>query len=92
MLVSRCNTKYSTFYHIQSLSSGGNRYYHREDGPAYTHIDGTKKWYQNNVLHRLDGPAFEWPSGAQDWYYEGYYIECDSQEEFERLIKLRAFW
>ena len=42
---------------------GNCRYYngagelHRVGDPAVTYPDGTKLWYQNNLLHREDGPA-----------------------------------
>lgn len=65
---------------------------HREDGPAVEyHNNGGKVWYQNGLIHRLDGPALEYSDGTNDWYYKGQLIECDSQEEFEKLIKLLAF-
>jgi hypothetical protein len=71
--------------------------YHRLDGPAIIHNDGSKYWYQEDKLHRLDGPAIEhnhlkghWP--AKEWFYRGKKIYCSSQQEFERLLKLKAFW
>lgn len=42
--------------------------------------------------HRLDGPARIWHIGAQEWWYHGTKIHCKSQEEFERYLKLKAFW
>jgi len=70
------------------------KYYqlHREDGPAIERFDGYKAWYFHDQRHRLDGPAMEFPSGEKYWYYHGKQICCDSQKEFERLIKLRALW
>jgi hypothetical protein len=75
----------------------GNCYYlddklHRIDGPAKDYYNGYKEWYQNGKLHKLDGPAIEWINGYKLWYYEDKYIKCNSQEEFERLIKLKLFW
>jgi hypothetical protein len=48
-------------------------------------------YYLNNKLHRIDGPAIE---GYQykEWWIEGSLIDCKSQEEFERYIKLKLFW
>lgn len=66
---------------------------HREDGPAYVSITGRRSWYINGKLHRVDGPAdiYEfW--GYPHWYYNGKRIDCSSQEEFEKIIKLKAFW
>ena len=65
---------------------------HREDGPAIEYYNGNKEWFLNDELHRVDGPAIECASGAKGWYYHGLYINCSSQEEFEKLLKLKAFW
>jgi uncharacterized cupin superfamily protein len=45
----------------------------------------------NSIYHREDGPAVEWFSGDKDWFFHGKSINCDSQEEFERQVKLLAF-
>ena len=42
--------------------------YHRIDGPAVEHADGSKKWFIHGDLHREDGPAIEWRSGNKEWY------------------------
>jgi len=54
---------------------------------------GDKYYYLNKegYFHRLDGPAIEYFDGDRRWYYNNKYIRCSSQEEFERLIKLRLF-
>lgn len=65
---------------------------HREDGPAITYPSGTKIWYSNGFYHREDGPAIEFEDGERHWYYHGIEIKCKSNEEFLRLIKLKAFW
>ena len=65
---------------------------HREDGPAIEYNGGSKEWYINGKLHRDDGPAVEFSNGIKLWYYNGKKINCNSQEEFESLLKLRAFW
>ena len=44
--------------------------------------------YNNGELHRTDGPAVEYPNGDKYWWFNGKYIKCSSQEEFERLIML----
>jgi len=54
--------------------------------------DGDKFWYFNDELHREDGPAIEEADGTKHWYYHGKRLDCSSQMEFERIIKLRAFW
>jgi hypothetical protein len=45
---------------------------------------------KNHYLHRIDGPTIEW-DGKKIWYYHGTKIECSSQEEFEKILKLKAF-
>ena len=64
---------------------------HRIDGPAIECANGYKEWYQNGLLHRINGPAVE-HNEYKAWYYEDELIDCNSQEEFERLIKLKLFW
>lgn len=65
---------------------------HRLDGPASIHPNGFKMWCRNGLLHRTDGPAIEWPGGTVEWFLEDKQINCKTQEEFERLMKLKAFW
>ena len=78
-------------------SFGTKRWYlgnqlHREDGPAIEWNDGSKVWYLHDQRHRLDGPAVYYVNGTKAWWYHGKHIPCYSQEEFERLIKLRTLW
>lgn len=65
---------------------------HREDGPAFITIEETKFWYINNQRHRIDGPAVEYVDGTKMWYINGEQIDCKTNEEFLRIVKLRAFW
>jgi len=65
---------------------------HREDGPAIECANGHKAWYFRGQRHRIDGPAIEFADGSKSWYYYGEGINCSSQEEFNRLIKLKALW
>lgn len=65
---------------------------HRENGPAVEMIVGTKEWYIKGQRHRLDGPAVEYPDGLKFWFYNGMRVNCNSQEEFNKLLKLKAFW
>ena len=66
--------------------------YHRIDGPAFENPDGYKAWWLYGKRHRLDGPAIEHADGSYSWYYHGKRIDCTTQEEFEHLLKLKAFW
>jgi hypothetical protein len=54
--------------------------------------DGSKEWYLHDKRHRTDGPAVEYANGYEAWYYEGKQIVCQSTQEFQRLIRLKAFW
>jgi len=65
---------------------------HRVDGPAIESANGNKWWYQHGNCHREDGPAVECANGTQQWWIKGKQLNVSSQEEFERYIKLKAFW
>ena len=65
---------------------------HRDNGPAIEWNNGNKYWYQNGKRHRIDGPAIEYFDGYKIWYFKGKEIEVSCQEEFERVVKLKAFW
>jgi asparagine N-glycosylation enzyme membrane subunit Stt3 len=64
---------------------------HRENGPALDLANGYKAWYKNGLPHRIDGPASEYYS-VKSWWMNGIQISCKTQEEFERLMRLKAFW
>ncbi len=49
-------------------------------------------WFCNDKLHREDGPAVEFQDGSKSWHLHGERIDCCSQEEFKRLLKVKAFW
>jgi hypothetical protein len=55
-------------------------------------LSGGKCYLKNNKLHRTDGPAIEYSNGTNEWWYEGEKLTCSSQTEFERYLRLRAFW
>jgi hypothetical protein len=69
-----------------------NNNYHREDGPAIEYANGDKEYYINNKLHREDGPAVVYYSNHKEWWLHGEGLSCTTQEEFERLMRLKAFW
>ena len=43
------------------------------------------------ILHRLNGPAIENSDGTVAWYFYGCKIECQTQDQFDRAVKLKAF-
>ena len=65
---------------------------HRDADPAVVSDRGDKWWYVHNKLHRIDGPAIEMFDGYKAWCINGNRVPCDTQEEFERLMRLKAFW
>lgn len=42
--------------------------FHREDGPAVIHADGTEYWYRNGKLYRENGPSIVDIYGSKYWY------------------------
>jgi hypothetical protein len=78
------------------INSRGDKFYtlhgsyHRDDGPAIIFNSGSKVWYQYGKRHRLDGPAYE-GEGMQFWYFNDKVIDCSSQKEFEKLLKVINF-
>jgi len=63
----------------------------------YIDPTGVITWYigvapYNMMLHREDGPAVVLPTGYKYWWFMGKHINCSSQKEFERLLRLKAFW
>lgn len=69
-----------------------NGLYHREDGPAIECFNGTKYWIINGKSHREDGPAIVYASGGKSWYLNDELIDCKDNEEFLRVVKMKAFW
>lgn len=52
---------------------------------------------KNDQLHRLDGPAkvglaLPGTEPYVEWWYHGTRIQCKSQEEFDRAMRLKVFW
>ena len=56
--------------------------------------DRTKFWYikGTNIYHREDGPAVEYANGNKSYYYQDKFIDVKTDEEYFRLVKLKAFW
>lgn len=66
---------------------------HREAGPAY--IDYRYKyevWQINGQRHREDGPAVLFANNKNEWWLNGKKLSCQSQEEFEQLMRFKAYW
>jgi hypothetical protein len=80
----------------------GDKYYydendkcHNDDGPAII-TNLSKCYFFHGKRHRLDGPAVEGigsESHIKEWWYMGMHIvNCKSQKEFEKFLKLKIFW
>lgn len=81
----------------RTFTSGTKHWYkedllHREDGPALECANGDREWWYNGKRHREDGPAFIQKSGAKEYWHCGQKIAASSDEEYKRLLKLKAFW
>ena len=76
-----------------------NNKLHREDGPAFIHVNGTQEWRINDQLHREDGPAIIWADGYQEWcvndkvitdevntWFNLYNLTYETMDEEEKLI------
>ena len=48
---------------------------HREGGPAYVKLDGTKAWFINGSWHREDGPAIILADDRKFWFIKGKQIQ-----------------
>ena len=55
--------------------------------------NGNKSWFIEGKRHRIDGPAIEFADyGIKEYYYLDKRIDCSSNQEYFKLLKLRAFW
>lgn len=75
------------------LNENGKK--HRLNAPAVYSYNSQmilrEAWYNNGILHREDGPALIYRDGIKEWVINGSYLNCKSQEEFLKLLKLKAF-
>jgi hypothetical protein len=69
-----------------------NNKLHREDGSAAEYAIGIKYYQLNGKRHREDGPAIDNADGTKEWWINDEQISCTTQKEFERFMKLKAFW
>ena len=80
----------SKFWYIDNL-------HHRIDGPASIWYNGDMAWWHYGKRHRLDGPAIIWGASSsivpgEEWWYNDKQLDCKSQVEFEKFLRLKAFW
>ena len=65
---------------------------HRETGPACEYADGNKIWYLNGERHRVDGPAVEHADGSKEWWVDDERVDCNDNDTFLRMMKLKWAW
>lgn len=78
-------------------SAGTKRWFkdgllHRDDGPAVEYPNDGCMYFKHGKSHRLDGPADVLPDGIKYWYIDDEPINCKTNEEFLRIVNLKAFW
>lgn len=57
---------------------------HRENGPAFTLVEGNKFYMEYRIydlLHREDGPALVRMDGSKEWYLYGLYYFSNMAED-----------
>lgn len=60
---------------------------HREDGPAYTHVDGSEIWSLAGKWHREEGPAVIDSSGYKEWWLNDIqYTEAGYNAKIKQLV------
>lgn len=76
----------------------GTATYHKTGDSLHIVYDsGIESYWVDNIRHREDGyayfaPAYNGYDEIKRWYYQGEKINCETQEQFERLIKMKVFW
>lgn len=68
-----------------------NGKFHREDGPAIEHGDGSQFWYENGLVHRDDGPAIE-ISHRKMWYRYGKLHRYDGPAVTAHFGEYNQWW
>jgi len=65
---------------------------HRVNGPAVELDNGDKEWWYQGKKIGSYTSFRQLGSSIEKWWYQGEYIKCSSQKEFEKYLKLKAFW
>lgn len=66
---------------------------HREnDKPAIHYIeDNELHWFENGHYHRLNGPAIICDDGSKMYFYHDEHIDVETDEDFQKIVKLKHF-
>ncbi|CAB4196579.1 hypothetical protein UFOVP1290_99 [uncultured Caudovirales phage] len=75
-----------------AIANSGTKFYFggSEDHRIVIDPINNTPMYVRGVLHREDGPAIECINSYKEFYLDG--IRIKTLEEFDRLVKLKAFW
>ena len=72
-----------------------NGEFHRDDGPAWERVDGSKLWYQHGICHRDDGPAAIFADGTHCWHLHDQHLsfnewldQANISDEAKVMMKL----
>jgi hypothetical protein len=60
-----------------------------------TVVMNTSEITRDNIyeMHNEDGPVITYFDGSnKEWYWHNKKIDCNTQEEFEKMLKMKAFW
>jgi hypothetical protein len=57
----------------------------------YVKLPFTAYYNDKGYYHRISGPAIEFNNGDKEWYLDGLRLNCQTQEEFIRILKIKAF-
>ena len=75
---------------------GSTTLYGDENNMAYHKLISVAsvEYFLNELQHRVDGPAVEYffEHSYVEWWVNGKKLDCKSNEEFFKLLKLKAFW
>lgn len=65
---------------------------HRDNGPAYLGVDGTKEWWKFGKRHRDNGePAVEGGNGTREWWVEDQ-RHRDNGPAVEKMDGTKEWW
>jgi len=84
--------KHNIYHSHETFRDEDLNYHNEDDKPAIIYSDGFKAWFKRGKLHRIKGPAVEFERDkVKKWYLNDKYIPVNSQEEFEKYLKLLVF-
>lgn len=58
----------------------------------YTKLPFIAYYNSDGYYHRISVPAIEYHNGNKEWFIDGIRVDCNSQEDFKKMLKIKAFW